>query len=103
MLANFKIKSMRYLMVLVMVLISLSPISCKKENGGSSELREIVITHPENGTMTIMQGESELIKYSTVPAEAEYEVALEWTSDDENVATVKNGRVKAHEEKHTLG
>ena len=46
--------------------------------------------------MTIMQGESELIKYSTVPAEAEYEVALEWTSDDENVATVKNGRVKAH-------
>ena len=96
MLANFKIKSMRYLMVLVMVLISLSPISCEKENGGSSELREIVITHPENGTMTIMQGESELIKYSTVPAEAEYEVALEWTSDDENVATVKNGRVKAH-------
>lgn len=96
MLANFKIKSMRYLMVLVMVLISLSPISCKKENGRSSELREIVITHPENGTMTIVQGESELIKYSTVPAEAEYEVALEWTSDDENVATVKNGRVKAH-------
>ena len=96
MLANFKIKSMRYLMVLAIVLISLSPISCKKENGGSSELREIVITHPENGTMTIMQGESELIKYSTVPAEAEYEVALEWTSDDENVATVKNGRVKAH-------
>ena len=96
MLANFKIKSMRYLMVLVMVLISLSPISCKKENGGSSELREIVITHPENGTMTIMQGESELIKYSTVPAEAEYEVALEWTSDDENVATVKNGLVRAH-------
>ena len=83
-------------MVLAIVLISLSPISCKKENGGSSELREIVITHPENGTMTIMQGESELIKYSTVPAEAEYEVALEWTSDDENVATVKNGRVKAH-------
>lgn len=96
MLANFKIKSMRYLMVLAMVLISLSPISCEKEKGGSSELREIVITHPENGTMTIVQGESELIKYSTVPAEAEYEVALEWTSDDENVATVKNGRVKAH-------
>ena len=96
MLANFKIKSMRYLMVLAMVLISLSTISCEKEKGGSSELREIVITHPENGTMTIMQGESELIKYSTVPAEAEYEVALEWTSDDENVATVKNGRVRAH-------
>ena len=96
MLANFKIKSMRYLMAFAMVLISLSPISCKKEKGGSSELREIVITHPENGTMTIMQGESELIKYSTVPAEAEYEVALEWTSDDENVATVKNGRVRAH-------
>lgn len=96
MIANFKIKSMRYLMALAMVLISLSPISCKKEKGGSSELREIVITHPENGTMTIVQGESELIKYSTVPAEAEYEVALEWTSDDENVATVKNGRVKAH-------
>lgn len=96
MIANFKIKSMRYLTALAMVLISLSPISCKKEKGGSSELREIVITHPENGTMTIVQGESELIKYSTVPAEAEYEVALEWTSDDENVATVKNGRVKAH-------
>ena len=96
MLANFKIKSMRYLMALAIVLISLSPISCKKEKGGSSELREIVITHPENGTMTIMQGESELIKYSTVPAEAEYEVALEWTSDDENVATVKNGLVRAH-------
>lgn len=96
MIANFKIKSMRYLMTLAMVLISLSPISCKKEKGGSSELREIVITHPENGTMTITQGETQLIRYSTVPAEAEYEVALEWTSDDENVATVKNGRVKAH-------
>lgn len=96
MIANFKIKSMRYLMALAMVLISLSPISCKKEKGGSSELREIVITHPENGSMTIMQGETQLIRYSTVPAEAEYEVALEWTSDDENVATVKNGRVKAH-------
>ena len=96
MIANFKIKSMRYLTALAMVLISLSPISCKKEKGGSSELREIVITHPENGTMTIMQGETQLIRYSTVPAEAEYEVALEWTSDDENVATVKNGRVKAH-------
>ena len=96
MIANFKIKSMRYLMALAMVLISLSPISCKKEKGGSSELREIVITHPENGTLTITQGETQLIRYSTVPAEAEYEVALEWTSDDENVATVKNGRVKAH-------
>lgn len=96
MIANFKIKSMRYLMALAMVLISLSPISCKKEKGGSSELREIVITNPENGTMTIMQGETQLIRYSTVPAEAEYEVALEWTSDDENVATVKNGRVRAH-------
>ena len=96
MIANFKIKSMRYLMALAMVLISLSPISCKKEKGGSSELREIVITHPENGSMTITQGETQLIRYSTVPAEAEYEVALEWTSDDENVATVKNGRVKAH-------
>lgn len=94
MIANFKIKSMRYLMALAMVLISLSPLSCKKEKGGSSELREIVITHPENGTMTITQGETQLIRYSTVPAEAEYEVALEWTSDDENVATVKNGRVK---------
>lgn len=94
MIANFKIKSMRYLMALAMVLISLSPISCKKEKGGSSELREIVITYPENGTMTITQGETQLIRYSTVPAEAEYEVALEWTSDDENVATVKNGRVK---------
>lgn len=96
MIANFKIKSMRYLMALAMVLISLSPISCKKEKGGSSELREIVITYPENGTMTITQGETQLIRYSTVPSEAEYEVALEWTSDDENVATVKNGRVKAH-------
>ena len=94
MIANFKIKSMRYLMALAMVLISLSPLSCKKEKGGSSELREIVITHPESGTMTITQGETQLIRYSTVPAEAEYEVALEWTSDDENVATVKNGRVK---------
>lgn len=94
MIANFKIKSMRYLMALAMVLISLSPLSCKKEKGGSSELREIVITNPENGTMTITQGETQLIRYSTVPAEAEYEVALEWTSDDENVATVKNGRVK---------
>lgn len=35
MIANFKIKSMRYLMALAMVLISLSPISCKKEKGGA--------------------------------------------------------------------
>ena len=37
MIANFKIKSMRYLMALAMVLISLSPISCKKEKGGKNQ------------------------------------------------------------------
>ena len=94
--ANFKIKSMRYFIALAMVLISLSSISCKKEKEGSSELSDIVITHPESGVLTIMQGKSEQIKYSMVPEEVESKVVLEWTSDDENIATVKNGRVKGN-------
>ncbi len=57
------------------------------------ELSEIIITYPSSGRLTIVQGESERIKYSTVPEKST--AAVEWESGDENIATVKNGRVTA--------
>lgn len=59
--------------------------------GGS--LQQIVITSPASGKLTLVQGETGRIKYTTVPEEAANTAILEWSSEDENVATVKNGRV----------
>ena len=85
---------MRYLTAMTVVLMSLiSVLSCKKEKVVGGSLQQIVITSPASGKLTLVQGETGRIKYTTVPEEAANTAILEWSSEDENVATVKNGRV----------
>ena len=79
---------------MTVVLMSLiSVLSCKKEKVVGGSLQQIVITSPASGKLTLVQGETGRIKYTTVPEEAANTAILEWSSEDENVATVKNGRV----------
>ncbi len=59
-------------------------------------VKQILITSPADGNMEIIQGESERIKYSTVPEEAAGTAVIEWCSDNEEVASVKNGRVTGY-------
>ena len=46
--------------------------------------------------MTLEQGDDAKIRYTVVPEEAASTAAIEWSSSDETVATVKNGRVSAY-------
>lgn len=71
--------------------------SCSKSSeDGPGEVREIVIVNPSNGRMTLEQGDDAKIRYTVVPEEAASTAAIEWSSSDETVATVKNGRVSAY-------
>ena len=71
--------------------------SCGKEKPGMDmTVNQILITSPSDGNMKIIQGESERIKYSTVPEEAAGTAVIEWGSDNEEVASVKNGRVTGY-------
>ena len=91
---NYRKTPVRYLTAMTVVLMSLiSVLSCKKEKVVGGSLQQIVITSPASGKLTLVQGETGRIKYTTVPEEAANTAILEWSSEDENVATVKNGRV----------
>ena len=91
---NYRKTLVRYLTAMTVVLMSLiSVLSCKKEKVVGGSLQQIVITSPASGKLTLVQGETGRIKYTTVPEEAANTAILEWSSEDENVATVKNGRV----------
>lgn len=91
---NYRKSLVRYLTATTVVLMSLiSVLSCKKEKVVGGSLQQIVITSPASGKLTLVQGETGRIKYTTVPEEAANTAVLEWSSEDENVATVKNGRV----------
>ena len=93
---NYRKTLVRYLTAMTVVLMSLiSVLSCKKEKVVGGSLQQIVITSPASGKLTLVQGETGRIKYTTVPEEAANTAVLEWSSEDENVATVKNGRVIA--------
>ncbi|MGM9790628.1 MAG: hypothetical protein ACI3Y9_10070 [Candidatus Cryptobacteroides sp.] len=65
--------------------------ACGKEEG--SELRNFFLTSPANGSLTITQNEDFRIKFGTVPEEAAGTVLVEWSIDDPDIATVRNGRV----------
>ena len=93
--ANYRKTLVRYLTATTVVLMSLiSVLSCKNEEEEGGSLTQIVITSPESGKLTLVQGETGRIKYTTVPEEAAITTVLEWSSEDENVATVNDGRVK---------
>lgn len=73
---------------------------CRKTESAEPQperkVSEIVITEPASGKMTLIQGESERIRFTVVPEELLNTAVIEWTSSDEAVATVRNGRVNAY-------
>lgn len=71
--------------------------SCGKEKPGlDKSVEQILITSPAGGSMEIVQGESERIRYTTVPEEAASTAVIEWSSDNDEVASVRNGRVTGY-------
>lgn len=81
-----------------LVLLVLAAVGCGKagvvDSGGA--VTEIVITDPASRKMTLTQGDSQRIRYSVVPEELFNTAVIEWTSSDERVAAVRNGRVNAY-------
>ena len=67
-------------------------VACKKEE---NVVQSIQFTNVDKGKLTIDEGETFRVKYTVEPAELETTAVLEWTSSDEEVATVKSGRIKA--------
>ncbi len=68
--------------------------SCSKEKKDSS-LKDLVITDPKSGNLTLVQGDTYNVRYTTVPESAISTAIVEWTVDDTDVAEVHNGRVTA--------
>ncbi len=68
--------------------------SCSKEKKDSS-LKDLVITDPKSGNLTLVQGDTYNVRYTTVPESAISTAIVEWTVDDPDVAEVHNGRVTA--------
>lgn len=66
---------------------------CGKSENKGLEVTEISIIDPASGHLELQQGDVATIKYDVVPSEAIYSAVVEWSSDNEDVATVTNGRV----------
>lgn len=64
--------------------------SCKKRVE-SDVVREIVITDPENGSLTLEQGQSYNIQYHLLPESTMYSAIVDWESSNPAVATVNSG------------
>ena len=69
---------------------------CGKSENKGLEVTEISIIDPASGHLELQQGDGATIKYDVVPSEAIYSAVVEWSSDNEDVATVTNGRVVAY-------
>ena len=66
---------------------------CKKEE--SNVVQSIQFTNVENGRLTLLEGENFRVRYTVEPASLQETAVLEWISSNEEVATVKNGRISA--------
>ena len=66
---------------------------CKKED--SNVVQSIKFTNVENGRLTLLEGENFRVRYTVEPASLQETAVLEWTSSNEEVVTVKNGRISA--------
>lgn len=71
-------------------------VSCSKQEERLDVVKQLIITKPESGTLSLEQGDSYKISYRTVPEEAINTVPVVWSSSNEEVATVRNGRVNAY-------
>lgn len=70
--------------------------SCKKQVE-PDVLREIVITEPANGSLTLEGGQSYYVQYYLLPESTMYTAVVDWESSNPAVATVDNGgRISAY-------
>lgn len=69
---------------------------CRKNEKNDFTVTEIIIVNPDSRYLDMTQGDGALIQYDVVPSEALTTAVLEWSSDNESVATVMNGYVSAY-------
>lgn len=69
---------------------------CRKNEKNDLTVTEIIIVNPDSRYLDMTQGDGALIQYDVVPSEALTTAVLEWSSDNESVATVMNGYVTAY-------
>lgn len=69
---------------------------CRKNEKNDLTVTEIIIVNPDSRYLDMTQGDGTLIQYDVVPSEALTTAVLEWSSDNESVATVMNGYVSAY-------
>ena len=69
---------------------------CRKNEKNDLTVTEIIIVDPDSRYLDMTQGDGALIQYDVVPSEALNTAVLEWSSDNESVATVMNGYVTAY-------
>lgn len=69
---------------------------CRKNEKNDLTVTEIIIVDPNSRYLDMTQGDGALILYDVVPSEALTTAVLEWSSDNESVATVMNGYVSAY-------
>ena len=86
---------MKTLSKIITILLSAAAVfaACGKEENGPAEVKDFFLTSPASGSLTLTQNEDFRIKFGTVPEEAAGTVLVEWSIDDPDIATVKNGRV----------
>ena len=69
---------------------------CRKNEKNDLTVTEIIIVNPDSRHLDMTQGDGALIQYDVVPSEALTTAVVEWSSDNESVATVKDGHVSAY-------
>lgn len=69
---------------------------CRKNEKNDLTVTEIIIVNPDSRYLDMTQGDGALIQYDVAPSEALTTAVLEWSSDNESVATVMNGYVSAY-------
>ena len=69
---------------------------CRKNEKNDLTVNEVIIVNPDSRHLDMTQGDGALIQYDVVPSEALTTAVLEWSSDNESVATVMNGYVSAY-------
>lgn len=69
---------------------------CRKNEKNDLTVTEIIIVDPNSRYLDMTQGDGALIQYDVIPSEALTTAVLEWSSDNESVATVMNGYVSAY-------
>ena len=69
---------------------------CRKNEKNDLTVTELIIVDPNSRYLDMTQGDGALIQYDVVPSDALTTAVLEWSSDNESVATVMNGYVSAY-------